>query len=103
MLTQRDKKALVDYIKGKKWLYSISLIWGLSLISKLFEEMGLRCTNCTKWWSAEIFIFDELNWGTNLGDVLFTDPYYVKVTTCLCTHCGHVMHSERELSNKQME
>lgn len=72
-------------------------------LTAVLEKLGWRCSKCKAWWKPVITIEDKLEWGTNIGDVLFTDPFYMKTTSCRCAQCGHLMFEKHKLSDKKVE
>lgn len=73
------------------------------LLVKLLEKIGLRCSKCSAWGTIKSVVTDELRWGVNIGNVLFSDPFYMRVTTHRCSKCNQMISEKRELSNKRVE
>lgn len=64
------------------------------IIACILEKTGLRCSKCGAWNSSRKTIKEEIDWGTDVGGILLTDPYHVEVTTYTCSGCGHSMKKE---------
>ena len=60
-------------------------------IAFLLEECGIRCSKCRVWWSQKAIQKKILCWGSNLGNILMMDPYYLHLCQGQCTNCGHFM------------
>ncbi len=69
----------------------------------VLKKTGLWCSECNTWFSSKASTKDELKWGVNCGDVLFMDPFYIKITRLHCSKCNHLMSEKRELSNREVE
>lgn len=69
----------------------------------VLEKLGVRCSKCSLWLTQRVDIEEKLDWGTNVGGIFFTDPHYVKITTCRCAQCDHLMFRMHELSDKKVE
>lgn len=54
------------------------------------EWLGVRCSNCGGSEST-VSTTRELEWGSNMGGVLFEDPYYVRYRLRTCKSCGHIL------------
>lgn len=63
----------------------------------LLERRGLRCRKCATWRETRTTSEKQLRWGSNCGDLLFMDPFHVKLTVRWCINCGHVMARKIEI------
>jgi len=61
-------------------------------ISELLERFGIRCRQCGKFGSKKS-LERKLEWGTNFGNVLLMDPFYLITVNYTCGSCDHLMHS----------
>ena len=69
----------------------------------VLEKLGWRCSKCNAWGTPMMDTKEEVEWGTNVGDILFMDPHYVKTTTCHCERCNHLMFKIQKPSDKKVE
>ncbi len=67
------------------------------------EKVGIRCSNCSSWFSTKETTEERLEWGANFGNTFFSDPFYVYMTYRRCTRCGHLMSSKWVSSDRAVE
>ena len=63
-----------------------------SKIAKLMEMIGLRCSDCGSF-RSQISEKAQLEWGTNWGNILLMDPFYLVVRRRHCANCDRLMTS----------
>jgi len=54
-----------------------------------------RCGSCKNTPSTK----RVMEWGTDVGGILQTDPYYVLIHKRTCNGCGHTLKETRELES----
>jgi len=64
-------------------------------LSSFLQQCGLRCSKCGSWRNTK-FVSTEHKFGTNLGNILLMDPYYIMTRTRECDDCHNVLSSHTE-------
>lgn len=61
-------------------------------LALFLQWMGLRCSKCGSWKSTST-PSKSLRWGSDIGGILKSDPFYLKTKTRTCDACKHEMSS----------
>ena len=77
------------------WIVVAIIVFGILSSFLVWVFKKYHCSKCGSWNSFTVTT-TVLEWGGNMGNMLFHDPYYVDVHVRTCRQCMHVISEKRE-------
>ncbi|OGZ03763.1 MAG: hypothetical protein A2648_02300 [Candidatus Lloydbacteria bacterium RIFCSPHIGHO2_01_FULL_41_20] len=79
--------------------YTVAILTGLVVIVLIAFVLyrNLRCQKCGSW-ESQVRLRTNLEWGTDVGGIMKTDPFFVNTEMRICVGCKDIRVLRRWIS-----